>query len=540
MDTIINSSSEAWGPEASLDAAVSSKRTYLLFGLGFCGLLAIWHYLTPSQHGQVKEPPAVSPSIPLIGHFLGFYQQGIQYLETLRRKTPWPAFTIKLFSIKTYVVTTPALSHVALRSKSLSLEPLSATVATRMLGLSKAADRHFGIDERGEFVGSPTLGERRVEFSKLLGSGSTLSEPSQVASNAVADAVNKFDSNWESHDLFMWLRDVITVGTVAGLYGPKNPVALDPTLIEDIWTFDENQLRLSWGIFPKLVAPAGVRAVNRISAAFENYIHSGNDKLGSAAVQTTIAALKRLGLSDNDYSRLEVFNISVATVNTVPTAVSMISAILADPKLLFALRDEVQAIAATTTPPTKKHAQLDMAAAQTACPLLIACYQEALRIGSLPTCNRAVLEDTTLVDPDTGVAVAMQKGHRVSIPTFMLHGRDQIWGGDAQKFDPWRFMPGGSAADAKGRAREQGFVPYGGGVHLCPGRHLAKAEILASGALMVMALDFVVGGEMAGASAAEVRAKESKSGAKKPKAAERMVRIRRREGWEDVVWSVKA
>ena len=136
---------------------------------------------------------------------------------------------------KTYVVTTPALSHAALRSKSLSLEPLSSLVAGRMLGLSKEANRLLGLGPNDQWIGSHAIGERRVTFSKHLASGPGLIEPSQTASNIVADGINKITTEWIKADLFMWLRDAITYGTVQGLYGPKNPVALDESLIEDIW-----------------------------------------------------------------------------------------------------------------------------------------------------------------------------------------------------------------------------------------------------------------------------------------------------------------
>ncbi|KAK3377978.1 cytochrome P450 [Podospora didyma] len=543
MDMGVNSSSDASG--MLLSPSQGSRHMSLLVGVGFCLLLASWHFMfKPSAgDGATKEPPVSSTSLPIFGHLLGFYRHNIGYLEILRRQTRWPAYTIQILNLKTYVVTTPALSHVALRSRMLSLEPLSAMVVTRMLGLSKEANGILGLDKRGNWVGSPVLSERRVEFSRLLAPGPSLTGPSEIASNTVAAAVNAFGTEWEKQDLFRWLRDVITSGTVMGLYGPKNPVALDPTLIEDIWIFDENQLAMTWGFLQSWIAPAGVRAVKRISDAFEAYVREGRYELASEAVKSTIAATRKLGLCDNDYARLEVFNISVATVNTVPTAVSMIYNILANPKLLAAVRDELQGVLTTLPVDGKTHGrkkqELDLSAADKTCPLLIACYQEALRIGSTPTCNRAVLNDTVLTDPETGHQIKVNKGQRVSIPTFMLHSRDQIWGGDATVFDPWRFLPGGSAADSKGRAREQGFVPYGGGVHLCPGRHLAKLEILASGALMIMALEFsaeregdnIVAPAYAGGFIGEANDKKT--------LASKFVRIRRREGLEDVEWSVK-
>lgn len=287
-----------------------------------------------------------------------------------------------------------------------------------------------------------------------------------------------------------------------------------------------------------MTAREGLRARERLANAFEQYLRSGHEQHASAAVRSTVEILRKHGLSIEDNSRLEIFNISVATVNTTPTAIWMIINILAQPKLLTALRAELQTIM-TTTPAGQdtpgRRVELDLSGVgETTCPLLFATYQEALRLGSIPTCNRAVLEDAVLTDPETARDILFKRGQRVVIPTFMLHMREAIWGRDADTFDPWRFMDGAAMAGKDRKARSQGFVPYGGGVHLCPGRYLAQMEILAVAGLMTAALDF----EAADGGDITVHAHPSASGSKKP-ALPQLVRIRRRAGWEDVEWGVK-
>ncbi|KAH6603128.1 cytochrome p450 [Trichoderma cornu-damae] len=452
------------------------------------------------------EPPIVKPSIPLIGHFVGFYRHGVNYLD--------------------------CLSHAALKSKSMSMDPLTAYVAPKMLGLSKESGRHFGIDRMGFYRGSPILQERREQFSHALAPGPGVNQPGQVCANIVAEAVNDFGVDWTTKDLFLWLRNVITLGTANGLYGPKSPAALDKSLIQDIWTFDENQLRLSWGVLPNLIAPTGVRAISKISQAFKEFFKKGNNELASEAVKLSFATARKIDVSVEDYSRIEVFNVSVATVNTVPTAVALIQNVLTNTDLLQALRKELEVVLVTKDTPYGRHSELDIGRVEADCPLLHACYQEALRIGSMPTCNRAVLEDVVLTDPDSGREILFKRGWRVSIPTFLLHKRNMFWGGDAESFKPENFLPGGIAIDSKGKVRTQGFVPYGGGAHLCPGRHLAKVEIIASGALVIMALDFEAeNGFIA-------QNYTLNSGAKKPLGLDK-VKVRRRKGWENITWSIK-
>jgi cytochrome P450 len=284
-----------------------------------------------------------------------------------------------------------------------------------------------------------------------------------------------------------------------------------------------------------LTAREGLKARKRLADGFENYLRSDNQRFASSAVKSTLEIVAKNNLSLEDSARLEIFNTSVATVNTVPTAVWMLLNILANDDLLLALRGELASAMKITPTSTGRDIHLDISNITETCPLLHATYQESLRLGSIPTCNRSVLEDTVLTDPDTGRRIALKKGHRVVIPTFMLHFRDSFWSGNAREFDPWRFMNTTEKDSKEKKLRNTAFVPFGGGIHLCPGRHLAQAEILAVAGLMIAALDFQLsdGGKIT------VPMEASESGSKKP-AVPIIVGIRKRAGWEDATWSVQS
>lgn len=61
----------------------ATRHSSVYVGLGFCVLLALWHYFDVSGHDP-REPPIVKPSIPLIGHFVGFYRYGVSYMDRMR------------------------------------------------------------------------------------------------------------------------------------------------------------------------------------------------------------------------------------------------------------------------------------------------------------------------------------------------------------------------------------------------------------------------------------------------------------------------
>jgi hypothetical protein len=142
---------------------------------------------------------------------------------------------MKVFSNKTYVIVSPALSQIALRSKALSLEPLSVRLSGAMLGISKHAVRNLGLADDGHWVGSPGMAERRVDLNKRLAPGTELSIVTKAAGEQLATIVNDFGSDWTEKDLYMWLRDSVTFATLLALYGPSSPMALDRSLINDVW-----------------------------------------------------------------------------------------------------------------------------------------------------------------------------------------------------------------------------------------------------------------------------------------------------------------
>ena len=129
---------------------------------------------------------------------------------------------------------------------------------------------------------------------------------------------------------------------------------------------------------------------------------------------------------------------------------------------------------------------MDIAKFQTNCPLLLSSFRETLRLVDAATSVRSVTQDIQLTS-STRSSYLLKKGNVVQLPSGITHNNPAIWGSEAQKFNPRRFLPetqNSLPKDIK-KAQTQGYFPFGGGRHLCPGRHFATTEILAFVGAMV-------------------------------------------------------
>lgn len=156
-----------------------------------------------------------------------------------------------------------------------------------------------------------------------------------------------------------------------------------------------------------------------------------------------------------------------ANANGYKLAFWYLAFILQSPSLYDAIFDEV-ALAFRSA--DKDHNSSPMNHILNHSPRMEAVFLELLRLTTDPGTSREVLTDTFIGTKK------LRAGARLLVPHRQLHLDPRIFGDAAASFDPDRFRR--QQQQQATLARSPGFRPFGGGVTLCPGRFLARQEVL--------------------------------------------------------------
>lgn len=147
----------------------------------------------------------------------------------------------------------------------------------------------------------------------------------------------------------------------------------------------------------------------------------------------------------------------------------VISHLLYDDRLLANIKTEMSSAFRKET--------LDLNQLLERCPRLDSVYNEILRLKTGPVGSRNV-ESDVIVGGKT-----LRAGHRVLMPYRELHLNKEVFGENADEFDPDRFL------NNKSLSRSPSYRPFGGAITYCPGRFLARREVYTFVALVFHRFD---------------------------------------------------
>lgn len=446
-----------------------------------------------------------------------------------------PIFTLPMLNGKSYVVTDPALAVAVQRASStLDFDEIIVQATPRLVGLSNEAVNILR-DNNAKQEGRTRMVHRGHGMISRPLLAHNIEAVSQLQLDHFTTWVNEIKDG-QQVDMYKLITTEVAAASMFSFYGPKNPFAVDPKLIDRFWDWDDGNVEYAMNICRKITARKAYYGMEACVQGFLEYTEKGLHETGAQPFLTERKDMHFAeGISPVDHARLEMAIAIGFNSNASVTSFWVINNIFANATLLEQIREEIYENA-FEAPATIYSSRI-----RDKCPLINSVWRETMRLIAPMTSARVVLEDTILAD-----TYLLRKGSVIQIAGAAVHFDENIWGPDAASFNPRRFINNwngnktGVPIDSKASAiHPAAYRCFGGGTSLCPGRHFAQMEITSLAAVLAMGYDYepLQGKEKVAWDPPRDEKRFPLVVIKPTKKVE--AKMVRRKGWEDVKWNLK-
>ncbi|ESZ95986.1 putative oxidoreductase, FAD-binding [Sclerotinia borealis F-4128] len=276
--------------------------------------------------------------------------------------------------------------------------------------------------------------------------------------------------------LLEWTRQVLLEGATTSFFGPSL-LELEPQLFQSFFSFDDKSWKLTYNI-PAPWSNDMRSAKATAQTALTNYFEMPKDRRPGACwlVETLEKEMKAVGIQPPDIAAYLMMYYWVINANSWKVSFWMLAYLIHDPSLLMTISEEISPM--TNSNPTMSPNELVASFNSTATPQLLALYHEVIRIVTSSVSVRNVAKSVFVGGKQ------LQPGGRIIVPYRQLLLNDDVFGRDASEFNHERFLHRDGIL-----SNNPSYRPFGGGSTYCPGRFLAKAEILTCVALAIGRFD---------------------------------------------------
>ena len=289
---------------------------------------------------------------------------------------------------------------------------------------------------------------------------------------------------WKTSDLLSLSRQFIFVPILRSLFGD---IESNSMIEADYYTFDEKVPHLAAMPFVsmcRLFFRSAIDARSRLAKYFIEHTHPMNESKVMDSY-TTCLINHRPTYSEADYG-LSVTSVLFASVgNTGPTTFWSLYYILRDPRALKTIKEEIECYLPKFDLDLVKDEGISMddsiSECLSKCVNLESAINETLRLMLIVFLMRRSKEETEIKLHDERM-LHVKRGDRFLLYTATSHHSDELFS-NPETFQFDRFL-------SKNVDLYKGFMPFGSGKHMCPGRHFAKNVIKMTVALILLHVEY--------------------------------------------------
>ncbi|KAL9619140.1 MAG: hypothetical protein Q9160_006229 [Pyrenula sp. 1 TL-2023] len=272
--------------------------------------------------------------------------------------------------------------------------------------------------------------------------------------------------------LYKWCAEVIVDAGTRALVGDLlHNIA--PDILPQFFIFEEESWKLAFQ-YPVFAAKNMYSAKQYCDKAFCEYLRLPKEKRAheSWIMGTINAGLETLKIEQLQRAPTMFSVYRLVNTNAYKLAFWLLTYIIYDSAILHSVRKEIEPAFNDVG-----SLNLEYLIDSSSCPLLAAAYEETLRCTNWPMGYRKV------VSPCIINGRTLRTGRKLLMPYRIMHFDPDVFGADAAQFNPRRFL------HDKKLVKSTSFRPFGGAANHCPGRFLARREVLMFTALLLNRFD---------------------------------------------------
>ena len=451
-------------------------------------LYTLWLHRSSS-----RANPLVWSWVPHLRSALLFGQDPNAFLAQCRDRYG-PVFTLNLGGKMMTFVTDPAAFPLITRSRAgLSFTAVAAGVGQTVLSQSKDFSDDQELDQQihalyPKHLAGAGLDELTTRFQQNL--NQWLRTNMQTEAAARSGSGSGSGAAVQCGLLDLCTRPIFSASTRA-LFGDllvddgnANPAKFDQNFSDDFQQpkkllgafqkFDE-VFPLLYGGVPQFVIRAGVEARDSMIEMLKSLRRDTSSFIRERReLIVENNPTPRPATDNNDFAASTLGLLWALHANTIPACFWTVFYLLRQPESMRRVRDEVRAVVAAeggADGEIGREALKKMT-------LLDAAISEALRLATGSMMLRRATQDITLELPSG--PLPLKRDANICIYPYLTHHDPSIYA-DPEEFKLDRFattpVESSTVTDVQGRKVPCGFLPFGAGISLCPGRHFARNEI---------------------------------------------------------------